>query len=470
MLNNSATPNFDLDIEAALLSVIIDQCHQDKTTYACEKLTSSDFYLRANQIIFSAIQQINASNTTADLMIVTDYLAKSGELEKVGGGAYIMEVAHHISAAANTASYCQVIKSHSQKRQIIAVLNETLENLYQDSKEPINEQIGAILAQITHAANAITDNGGGGFGFVPMREALTKVVETLERRWNGEVTGITTGIKALDDLIGYEGVSKTGLFGISARPKMGKTTLALKIAEHIALDHKKTVAIFSMEMSDEEIAAKSLSQLSGVTKKEMSNQRGMSEAEWAKVSSAMGQLNTDHVMICDRPNLTLNDICYQSRKLKRERGELGAIFVDYLTLMKVEKAPRMDLSYGEISKGLKNLAKELKTPIFILAQLNRALEQRPNKRPLPSDIREVGQLEQDLDYLVSLYRQEVYYPECQSKGAVELILSLNRHGETGTALAGFERGAIADLSPNYVYKAWEDESASEIKPARKVYK
>ena len=462
--------NFDLNSEDAVLSVIMDPAHQDKTSYVCETLVSTDFYSKPNQIVFRAVQQLNASNEPADLITVGNYLTNTGEFEKIGGDGYLMPLISKRGAAPNIASYCQAVKAHSKKRQIIAVLNETLETLHNRSGEPINEQIGAVLERITHAANEIIDSKGSGLGFVPMREALTKVVNTLERRWKGEVTGITTGIKVLDDLIGYEGVSKTGLFGIAARPKMGKTTLALKIAEHIALDLKKTVAIFSMEMSDEEIAAKSLSQLSGVTKDEMGSQRGMSDAEWAKVNSAMGQLNTENVMICDRPNLTLNDICYQSRKLKRERGELGAIFVDYLTLMKVEKAQRMDLAFGEISKGLKNLAKELKTPVFVLAQLNRGLEQRPNKRPIPADIREVSQLEQDLDYLINLYRQEVYYPECQSKGAIELILTLNRHGETGTALAGFNRGAIVDLPPNYVYQAWEDEAASEPKHSRKTYK
>lgn len=231
--------------------------------------------------------------------------------------------------------------------------------------------------------------------------------------------------------------------------------------EHVALELKKPAALFTLEMSRHEIGEKMLSQVSGLNTNALYRHDGMSEHEWGMAAEGVKTLNTDLIMVSDKPAQSLRDIVTEARKLKRERGEIGMIGVDYLTLMSAEKADRNDLAYGMITKGLKNLSKELGCPVFLLTQLNRKLEDRPDKRPKPSDSRDTGQIEQDCDYWVGLYRDEVYNPETPGKGFIELGLELNRHGDTGVALAKMVNGKIHNLMEHDTYTTREESKQQE---------
>jgi len=265
--------------------------------------------------------------------------------------------------------------------------------------------------------------------------------------------GLTTGISSLDRLLAPKGLMKGSLFVIGARPKMGKTTLYGQMALNCAIREEKPALLFSLEMPDSQILEKLEGQQSGVNPSIFympadgadAEYQGDYDGDFTKAIAVGHRLIENGMLyIDDTPGLSLAHIAAQSRRIKRERGSVGMVLVDYLTLMKAEKADRNDLAYGEITKGLKNLAKELDCVVVLLTQLSRALEQRPDKRPMPSDSRDTGQIEQDCDYWLGIYL-DGFYHENTPPGITEVILRLNRHGEGGTVFALQKNGAIYDM-------------------------
>lgn len=462
---NVITPPHSLEAEHGVLgALLIGTAGTAAMEQVFRILKPEDFYRPAHQRMFRGMVSMNDIGKPIDLVMLTEHFESTGQLEGIGGFSYPAEIAKNTPGTANIIPYAKAVKERARHRGLINTLYSCLESVQNASSKKAEHHINDVFGMLESFTESQTDAKHG--ELVTMSDAVTKVLDSIDRRLRGESLGITTGIDSLDKILEPEGVVKHALCVIGARPKMGKTSTIMKILEHISINLNKTAIIFSMEMSDEEIAMKSLTQHSKVSKSEMCDRRGMSDENWAKVTSSIATIGTDKILISDKSGQTLRDIVYHAKKVKRERGEIGAIFIDYLTMMEAEKAERNDLAYGKITKGLKALAKEIKTPVFLLTQLNRDLEKRPDKRPVPSDSRDTGQIEQDCDYWIGLYRDEVYHEDTPGKGVIEMIVRLNRHGGTGTALAQFDQGRVYNLPDTHVYRTHDDEQ-SDIAAARK---
>lgn len=397
------------------------------------QLTPEDFYKPKNQQIFSLQKQLFLSGEPIDLLMMSD---------KLGGDSliYIGSIIKNTTSAANISGYVRLIKERSLERITLAKLNESIAMLtgLGSSKDKIND-IAALMATVEQ------DNSIGQGGVTHVKDIAMSWLDIYEERINNpDAAGIKTGITGIDDLFGNRGVGKTDLIVIGARPKMGKTQLALKITDHIAMTTRKPVMVFSMEMSNEQVFERMLSSSSKVATDNF--YQPMCNVEFDAVNCAIAKMAQTDIYIDDHTNMSLAYIRGECRKMKAKKGSIGAVFIDYLTLMKAEKADRNDLAIGAITKGLKNMAKDLKVPVFLLAQLNRGLESRTNKRPIMSDLRETGQIEQDADRIIMIYRESVYEEDCGLGGLTELIVRANRHGATGTAYVNMIQGVMNNAS------------------------
>ena len=404
---------------------------------AFSQLTPEDFYKAKNQEIFSLQKELFLSGEPIDLLIMSD---------RLGGDAitYIGAIIKSVYSAANLSGYVRLIKERSLERVTLAKLNESIAVLtgMGDSKDKIND-IAQLMATIEQ------DNSIGRGGVTHVKDIAMTWLDIYEDRINNpDAAGIKTGVTGLDDLFGNRGVGKTDLIVIGARPKMGKTQLALKMAEHIAMTTNKPVMVFSMEMSNEQVFERMLSSGSKVSTDNF--YQPMSNEQFGAVNNAIARMAQTDIYIDDHTNMSLAYIRGEARRMKAKKGSIGAIFIDYLTLMKAEKADRNDLAIGAITKGLKNMAKDLKVPVFLLAQLNRGLESRTDKRPIMSDLRETGQIEQDADRIIMIYRESVYDESCGLGGLTELILRANRHGPTGTAYVDMVNGVMNNTEQSQV--------------------
>lgn len=450
------TNNFcNIESEQSVIGGLMMTCDTDKVEKVTAIIKPESFYHPRHGLLYSTITHLLGVGVKPDLVTVTDRLESLGKIEEVGGFAYVASIVSKTPSAANMTSYAYSVRSNYQKRALISLMTNCLELVSTPSEEPIKKQVDGVYSMIEGYTESYSSIKAG--ELVPMKEIMANVLDLMEERNKTGINGITTGITELDKLIGKKMISNTALFVIGARPKCGKTSFITKILEHVALDLDKSCAMFTLEMSNNEIGEKMLSQVSGVDGNEFYDQAGMSDYVLAKTFEGVKRLSTDKIMVSDKPSQSLRDIVNQSRKLKRQRGEIGMVAVDYLTLMDAGKSERNDLGYGAITKGLKNLAKELGCPVFLLTQLNRNLEARPDKRPKPSDSRDTGQIEQDCDYWVGLYRDEIYNEDSPNKGFLEIGLELNRHGDTGRALARMEKGRISNLMENDSFTEKEDQ-------------
>ncbi len=398
-------------------------------------LSSDDFYKKEHRQIFDVTKQMYLSGDNYDFVLVAD---------KLGGDAltYIGSMVQRTPSAANLIGYARIVKEKAAERHTLAALQDSIAILTSEGETKSKiEEIASMMAVIEQ------DNSVGAGGVVHIKDIATKWLDIYEDRINNpDAAGIKTGITGLDDLFGNRGVGKTDLNVIGARPKMGKTQLAIKMADHIAMSTAKPVMIFSMEMSNEQVFERMLSSSSRVSSDNF--YQPMGNAEMDDITVAIAKMAQSDIYIDDHTNMSLAYIRGECRKMKAKKGCIGAVFIDYLTLMKSEKADRNDLAVGAITKGLKNMAKDLKVPVFLLAQLNRGLESRTDKRPIMSDLRETGQIEQDADRIIMIYRESVYETDSPLGGLTELIVRANRHGATGTAYVDMKNGIIENINNN----------------------
>ncbi|MPW31937.1 helicase DnaB [Agarivorans sp. B2Z047] len=456
MLNPSSL--YSLESEQSVLGALMIDSQSDIARSVIAKLQPLDFYKREHQTIFHAVRGVVSQKCVADLVTVSEYLEKTNGLEDIGGFAYLGEITKNTPSAANLRSYAKNVKRRSMDRQLVIATTSALEIAQTQIDIPLRERIDAIHSELEAVTQSTMNSISKGLR--PLPEILSKVIDTIDERIKNPEAGrgITTGIAELDAILHPKGIIDQGLVVIGARPKMGKTALIIRILEHVGVELDKPAAFFSLEMPDVEITERMLSQSSGVSSSVFYDRRGVKNEDWGKVVIAMGHLATPNILIDDTPAQSLREIAFEARKLKRQRGNIGMIAVDYLTLMKTEKAERNDLAYGAITKGLKALAKELNCPIFLLTQLNRNLEKRHDKRPTPADSRDTGQIEQDCDYWIGLYRDDVYHDDCKNNlNAMEISVQLNRHGNTGTALAGFMGGRIQPMKNPDAYAPHRDQ-------------
>lgn len=452
MTDNILTPPHSADAEQAVIGGLMLDGGDDRTQKVMAMLKPESFFSASHAIIFSAIRDLLTRNKPIDPLTLSDELEAGGK--QYGGFAYLAEMTKNTPSVANLVHYAAVVRDKAMERYAISKLNEATEMLYSRNSMTAVEKLESITmltSQISDYAKTGKRRGLRSFG-----DVMDDWVTDLEKRFDpqGEQRGMSTGIPSLDRMLAPKGLVKGSLFVIGARPKMGKTTLYSQMAINCALREKKPALMFSLEMPADQILEKLVGQKSGVnpsifympaTDEADDEYQGDYDADFTRATETANRMRELELLyIDDTPGMSLAHIVAEARKVKRDKGCVGMILVDYLTLMTAEKADRNDLAYGMITKGLKNLAKELGCVVVLLTQLNRELEKRVNKRPLPSDSRDTGQIEQDCDYWVGIHREGAF-DESVPAGETELLLRLNRHGPTGTVFCLQQNGAIHDM-------------------------
>ncbi|MCT8349830.1 helicase [Photorhabdus temperata] len=418
------------EAEQSVIGALLLDPQSDNSQYVFSMLTADSFYMAWHKRIYAEMRTMNSKNQAIDIITVDDSLKRSGEADQSGGFAYLAELSKNTPSAANIVAYARQIRETAAARYAIEKTNEIQRLLMTPSTLTFAEKMDMAQRLISEAS----ENGttGNKTGLKPISEIADRWFEKLEARFNNPELhrGLKTGFRDFDEILAPKYIVNGSLFVIGARPKMGKTTVLTEMAKNVA-SSGQPVLLFSMEMTDEQLFERMVSQKSGLNSDVFYGGTD-DDYEWALLCQAIGELkDTPNVWIDDTPGMSFAHIQSQCRKIKRKVGKIGFIGVDYLTLMKTEKADRNDIAYGNITKGLKILAKELDTVVVLLTQLNRNIEERANKRPMPSDSRDTGQIEQDCDYWMGVYRDSVYQ-ERSDKTLTELILRLNRHGKANT--------------------------------------
>lgn len=397
-------------------------------------LIEKDFYRKEHQFIFQAITHLAESQSPFDAVTVSDTLDRMGKSSPMGSWFfYVGTIINETSSAANIIAYANIVRDYSILRQLIDVGTD-ISNF---GFSPNNQKPQELLQEAEKRVLGIAEQVGRVGGFQPIKTLLAHAVDKIENLFEqeGHITGAATGFTDFDEKT--SGLQPADLVIIAGRPSMGKTTIAMNIAENIAIRSKKPVAVFSMEMPGDSLVMRMMSSLGRIDQLNVRTGK-LKEDEWPRLTSAINLLAATKFFIDDTPALTPMELSSRARRLAREHGQLGLIVVDYLQLMQSPSSGDNRVQQiSDISRSLKALAKELHVPVIALSQLNRNLEQRPNKRPVMSDLRESGAIEQDADLIVFVYRDEVYNEDSSDKGMAEIIIGKQRNGPLGVVRLTF---------------------------------
>ncbi len=395
-------------------------------------LTASDFYRHDHRLIYQHIGKLIEHNRPADIVTVAESLDNAAELSSVGGLAYLGALAQNTPTAANIRRYAEIVRERAIMRKLVEVGSGIAESAYspqgRDAQQLLDEAESRIF-QIAEGGKRSSE------GFQDIKVLLPQVADRIDqlfqRDHQSDVTGIPTGFSDLDSMT--SGFQPGDLIIVAGRPSMGKTAFSLNIAENVALDTNKAVAVFSMEMAATQLAMRMIGSVGRLDQHRMRTGR-LEDEDWVRLTTALGRLNEAPIFIDEGAGLNSFDVRARARRLHRQTGELGLIVVDYLQLMSGASGRQSEnraTEISEISRSLKSLAKELNVPVVALSQLNRSVEQRPDKRPVMSDLRESGAIEQDADLILFIYRDEVYNPDTTDKGTAEIIIAKQRNGPIG---------------------------------------
>ncbi len=435
---NNATPEEDLlklppqaiEAEQSILgSMMLDNRVIDEIS---SELEVRDFYRNDHQTIFNEIVSLDEKGEAADVVTVSESLTHLGELDKVGGMAYLGALAKNTPNTGNVKSYAKIVRDRAILRRLIESSNDIIKQAYQPEGKTPEEVLDFAESVIFEIAK---NNNQAKAGFRKIDVLLAEAVDKIEELFNTKqtVTGVPTGFVDLDKKT--SGLQGGDLVIVAGRPSMGKTSFSMNLVEYAAINQNLPVAVFSMEMPGSQLAARLLASLSRVNSSKLRTGQLDSE-DWPKLTSAVGILQDKNIYIDDTPALSPLEVRTRARRLAAEHEHgLGMIMLDYLQLMRGNDTgggENRTLEISNITRSLKGLAKELDCPIIVLSQLNRSLEQRPNKRPVMSDLRESGAIEQDADVIMFIYRHEVYEPETDQKGLAEIIIGKQRNGPIGT--------------------------------------
>jgi len=420
-----------------------------------DRLCEADFYRHDHRLIFRAIGELAARNSPFDLVTLSERLESRGELDDAGGLAYLGLLAKDTPSAANIRAYADIVRERSVLRQLISVGTEIADSGF----NPEGRESRELLDTAEQKVFEIAEQGARSQqGFRSMRVLLRNTVEHIEMLYERDdpITGLPTGYSEFDEMT--SGLQGGDLVIVAGRPSMGKTSFAMNIAEYAALKQQAPVAVFSMEMPGEQLSMRLLSSMGRINQQRLRTGR-LEDDDWPRFTSAVSMLSEAQLYIDDSPALSPTEVRARARRLMREHKKLGLIVIDYLQLMQVPGSnENRTTEISEISRGLKALAKELSVPVIALSQLNRGLEQRPNKRPVMSDLRESGAIEQDADLICFIYRDEVYNPESPDKGTAEIIIAKQRNGPIGTVRLTF-LGQYTRFE-NYVPEVYSSEAFS----------
>ena len=420
----NVTPHSIEAEQAVLGGVMLDNQAWDKI---CDNINEEDFYRFDHRVIFRSLQTLAGRSSPFDVLTVSEILKEHGELDKIGGEVYLFQLAKNTPSAANIVAYAKIVRERSILRQLISTANNIAESAFNVNGRDTTE----LLDEAERKIFSIAEQSSRGSGPLNVKEFLSKAVDRIDAlsQSGHTITGLETGFADLDNLT--SGLQKADLVIIAGRPSMGKTLLAMNIAEHAAIKFTKPVLVFSLEMPGDALVMRMISSLGRIDQHRLRTGQ-LEDQDWPRITSAVSMLSEAPLFIDDTPAISPAELRARARRVARDQGQLGLIVVDYLQLMQVPgMSENRTLEVSEISRSLKALAKELSVPVIALSQLNRSLESRSDKRPVMSDLRESGSIEQDADLIAFIYRDEVYYEDSPDKGIAEIIIAKQRNGPIG---------------------------------------
>ncbi len=431
-------PPHSIEAEQAVLGgIMLNNAHWENVI---EHVIADDFYTAAHRLIFQEMETLTRQNSPVDLITLDQALKNKGVIQDVGGFAYLAELSKNTPSAANIIAYADIVREKAVLRELIGVGNNIAQRAYVPKGKDIKEILDEAEREVFHIAEKRTSSNEGPKNVIDILEQTISKIEQLSQNKNHNgVTGVTTGFKDLDKKTA--GLQRSDLIIVAARPSMGKTTFAMNLCENAALASDKPVLVFSLEMPADQIMMRTLASLSRVDQTKIRTGQITDDEEWARISSTMAILtNKPNIYIDDSAGLTPTELRSRARRVYRENGGLSMIMVDYLQLMRAPGfADNRTLEIAEISRSLKALAKELEVPVVALSQLNRSLEQRSDKRPVNSDLRESGSIEQDADLIMFIYRDEVYHEtNDENRNVAEIIIGKQRNGPIGRVRLTFQ--------------------------------
>jgi replicative DNA helicase len=396
-------------------------------------ISEKDFFAQDHQLIFQTMRSLSGDSKPLDVITLSEVLQNNKDLEQVGGAAYLVELANNTPSSANIGAYAQIVLERSVIRQLITAASDIVKKGF----NPLGSDSSALLAEAERKLSDIIENRPKLGGFQDANSLLKEAISRIDELFNNDadITGLSTGFTELDEKT--SGWQKGDLIIVAGRPSMGKTSFAMNMVEHAVLHQDKPVLVFSLEMPANQLMIRMMSSLGKIDQTRMRTGK-LSEDDWPRLSSAASRLKDRPLYIDDRAGITPMMLKNQVRQLSREHGEPGLIMVDYLQLMSgsIPTENRTN-EISQISRELKTIAREFNCPVIALSQLSRNLEQRPNKRPINSDLRESGAIEQDADVIAFIYRDEIYNEQSEDKGIAEIILGKQRNGPIGTSKLAF---------------------------------
>lgn len=421
--------------QAVLGGIMLSNQHWDGVA---ERVIAEDFYTFAHKAIFQTMEELMRNQTPIDLITLDQALKAKGISDSVGGFAYLADLSNNTPNAINILAYAEIVREKAILRELIAVGNRIAENSYSPKGKDIKMVLDEAEREVFAIAEKRSSSTEGPQNVLSVLESTIARIETLGKLENHNgVTGVTTGFVELDKKTA--GLQPSDLIIVAARPSMGKTTFAMNLCENAAMASDKPVLVFSLEMPAEQIMMRMIASLARVDQTKIRTGQNLEEAEWSKIASVFGMFKQkNNLYIDDSSGLTPTELRSRARRVYRENGGLSMIMVDYLQLMRAPAfSDNRTLEIAEISRSLKALAKELEVPVIALSQLNRTLEQRADKRPVNSDLRESGSIEQDADLIMFIYRDEVYNDNSEDKGVAEIIIGKQRNGPIGRVRLAF---------------------------------
>lgn len=425
-------PPHSLQAEQSVLGGLMldNQCWDT----VADKVAPEDFYRKDHRLIFESIADLAKKDQPFDVVTISEVLGQTGELESVGGLAYLGALAKDTPSAANIVSYAAIVRQRSVRRQLIHIGNEISDSGFDTEGRDINE----LLDEAESKVFKIAEQGAKGQkGFEAIKDLLSLAVDKITELHESQnaITGVSTGFSDLDEMT--SGLQPADLIIVAGRPSMGKTSFAMNLAENVGIKSGLPIAVFSMEMPGDSLAMRMMSSLGRIDQHKVRTGQ-LDDDEWPRMQSSINLLAEAKIFIDDTAALSPIEVRARARRLMKEHGQLGLIVLDYLQLMQSpSKSESRVAEISDISRSLKALAKELDVPVIALSQLNRNLEQRPNKRPVMSDLRESGSIEQDADVIIFIYRDEVYNEDSEAKGMAEIIIGKQRNGPIGTCRLTF---------------------------------
>jgi replicative DNA helicase len=430
-------PPHSIEAESSVLGgLLLDNTAWDRVG---DILKDGDFYRYEHKLIFISVRDLVNANKPADVITVYEQLQSIGKSEEIGGLAYLNSLAQYVPSASNIRRYAEIVRERAILRKLVTASDEIATNAF-------NTQGRAVEKILDEAEQKIFNIGEEGArnkqGFQAMESLVVELLDRVQEMADNpnDITGVPTGFIDLDRMT--SGLQAGDMIVLAARPSMGKTAFAINIAEHVALKEGLPVAVFSMEMGASQLAVRIVGSIGRIDQGHLRTGK-LTDDEWPRLTEAIEKLRTVSLHIDESPGLTPSELRANARRLARQCGKLGLIVVDYLQLMSGSSSSSEEnraTELGEISRGLKMLARELQCPVIALSQLNRSVEQRPDKRPMMSDLRESGAIEQDADIIMFIYRDEYYTKDaCKEPGVAEIIIAKQRNGPTGTVKLAFLR-------------------------------